>query len=85
MEYCIWDNVGIGLYGDEYALIPVTGTGTITPIIIGDVPSDYLDKPQVWSDQKMFETFTPKGVASAKWQSAGDAMWYYEGTKAEWE
>ena len=84
MEYEIWDN-GMGLYGDEYALIPVTGTGAITPVIIGDVPAGYLDKPQVWSDQKMFETFTPKGVAPSKWESDGDSSWYYEGAKAEWE
>ena len=63
----------------------MTGTGTITPVIIGDVPSGYLDKPQVWSDQKMLDTFTPKGVAPSKWISDGDAMWYYEGSKAEWE
>ena len=83
----IWGNNDIGLYDDEYALIPVTGTGTIKPVILGDVPSGYLDTPQVWTDQKMFNTVTPKGVATSKWETAdyNDDLWYYETSKVEYE
>ena len=85
--HCIWYNNDIGLYGDEYALIPVTGTGTIKPVIYGDVPSGYLETAEIWTDQKMFDTFTPKGVATSKWKSDEDEdwMWYYETSKGDWE
>ena len=83
-ERCIWNNNDVGLYGDEYAFFPVTGTGRITPVILGDVPVGYLDAPQVWTDQKMFETFTPKGVATSKWKDDGDE-WEYEASKVEYE
>ena len=81
----IWDNNDIGLYGDEYAFIPVTGTGTIKPVIYGDVPSGYLETAEIWTDQKMFDTFTPKGVATSKWKSDEEGLWYYEISKGEWE
>ena len=86
-ERCIWNNNDVGLYGDEYAFFPVTGTGRITPVILGDVPVDYLDAPQVWTDQKMFDTFTPKGVAPSKWEMDDDepGQWYYEAKTADYE
>ena len=82
-SYEIWDSHDIGLYGDEYAFIPVTGTGALKPVLYGDVPAGWLDSPQVWTDQKMFDTFTPKGASPSKWDDDGDE-WYYETNKKEW-
>ena len=81
----IWDNNDVGLYGDNYALIPVTGKGTIKPVIYGDVPSGYLDTPEIWTEQQMFNTFTPKGVSSSKWDCEDEYKWCYETSGAEWE
>ena len=80
----LWNNNDVGLYGDEYAFFPVTGAGEIKPVILGDVPAGYLDEPVVWSEQKMFETFTPKGIAASQWEDDDDE-WEYENENGWWE
>ena len=83
-EQAIWDGqYGFTLGEFEYALVPVTGSGTLKPVVFGDVPNGYIDTPQVWSDQKMLEFFTPKGVSPSKWEGY-NGVWYYERSNAEW-
>ena len=66
----IWRGNEMGLYGDENAFIEVYGTGAIKPVVFhGDTPSSYLGKVEIWSDQKMFETFTPPGLAASAWKA----------------
>ena len=68
-----------GKKGGEYALIPVEGSGTITPIIYGD--KKYVSTVEVWTDSQLFETFTPKGVSSSEWENDYDCWEYESGRK----
>ena len=64
-----------GEKGGEYAFIPVSGNGAITPIIYGD--KKHITTIEVWTDSQMFEKFTPKGISSSEWDDDED-MWEYE-------
>ena len=65
---------------NTYAFVPVTGTGALKPVVMGDLPEKHIASVTVWTDQDMFDTFTPKGVSSTKWEDDGDA-WYYESSQ----
>lgn len=83
----LWDRNAIGLYGSEYAFVPVVGTGTIKPrIIYCNTPKECLDSAQIWTEQQMFSTFTPSGVSPSRWKDDdGDDEWEYESSNACWE
>ena len=67
-----------GETGNTYAFVPVTGTGVLKPVVMGDLSEKHIASVKVWTDQEMFDTFTPKGVSPAKWEDDGDA-WEYDG------
>ena len=69
-----------GESGNTFAFIPVTGTGVLEPVVIGDLPKKHIASVKVWTDQEMFDTFTPKGVSSSKWED-DDEGWEYESGK----
>ena len=79
----IWEVSHVTPGEHEFAFIEVYGQGEINPVVFyGDMPVECLGLASVWTDQKVFDTFTPPGLAASKWKSRGgdesSSYWAYK-------